>query len=152
MPADDPIGGNNHVPSLLDGKNTTKPHMMAVTLSAPPATLADDMIPAFDAAAVNHDVVSEPLFPAQQDPNPAFLPVAPTEKPNPPAQPWIDVAKAWSNPAIGADMVKDFVQDWISVMGWSITDDDPLISSPPSQTIAEIDQLYMAAPLMGAAS
>lgn len=142
----DPISGNNNNNStLLSGSNVTESHLMGFTVLAPPSTLADDIIPAFDAAKAQAEIVSEPNFPALEDANNAFLPAAPTSDP---AAQWPAVKNAWESPTLGTDAGQEFVDVWTGLMGWVLDGAVPLVGEAPKLTMAAFDQTYMAAPLL----
>lgn len=118
---------------------------MGFTVLAPPSTLAVDIIPAFNAAKAQADIVSEPNFPDLEDANNAFLPAEPT---NDPALQWPAVRKAWSSPTLRPTVGQEFMNIWAGLMGWVLDGADPLVGKPPKLTLDAFDQTYMAAPLL----
>jgi hypothetical protein len=70
---------------------------MGLIVLAPPCTLAEDIILAFNAAKIQGEIVSEPNFLALEDANAAFLPAPPTSDS---ALQRPAVQKAWANPVL----------------------------------------------------
>jgi hypothetical protein len=142
----DPISGKkNNDPTLLNGDAATSPHLMGFTVVAPPSTLADDIIPAFNAAAAQAEIVQEPPFPPLEDANPAFLPAQGTGD----ADQWGAVKTAWESPSMGKGKAQEFVDAWVEVLGWVLDDGvEGLVGVPPKLTMDAFDQTYMAAPLL----
>jgi len=78
-------GTKNNDPTLLSGLGATESHLMGFTVLAPPSTLADNIILAFNTAKAPAEILSELQFSALEDTNPAFLPA---------------VEKAWASPTM----------------------------------------------------
>ncbi|KAE9364623.1 hypothetical protein N431DRAFT_563897 [Stipitochalara longipes BDJ] len=131
----------------LASYNVTESHLMGFTVLAPPSTLADDIIPAFNAAKAQAEIVSEPNFPALEEANKAFLPAAPTGDP---AAQWPAVKNAWESPTMGAGAGagQEFVDVWAGLMGWVMDGIEPLVGKAPKLTLGACDQTDMAAPLL----
>ena len=105
--------------------------------------MANDIIPAFNAADANRDIVLEPLFPAEETADPSFAPTQPPPvDPKHPSKQWDTVVEAWRNPGYGSSASSDFVTDMVSLMGWDFSqsspnpDDrkEPLNAAPPQNT------------------
>ncbi|KAF5644976.1 transcriptional activator srcap [Fusarium tjaetaba] len=162
---------NNGSKALLNNPgNPTVPLMMSVLLIPPEPRLSKDLIQSFDAvASLPQDVLANPPdFPPYADTaNTAWLPIPPTEPPLPdPALPWENVKAAWETPELGVGAASVMSTAWNECMGWGVqppslastrcskakTQSSPLVSGAvPKRLVAELEALYVAAPMMGVA-
>ena len=139
----DPISGKkNNDPTLLSSNTPTTSHLLGITVVAPPSTLSDDLIPAFNAVDAQSEIVLEPFFPTLEKANPDFLPAEGTGD----SSQWAAVKTAWGTPLMGVEKVQEYVNFWAESMGWIL--DEAFAAVPPKLTIDAFEQTYMASPVL----
>jgi hypothetical protein len=130
---------------------------MGVVLAAPPPTLSQDSLAAFDAAASRREDVLDapPAFPTEAAQNAGFAPsvVAVPAPGSDPATPWKSVAAQWVAPSLGADAAGGFAAEWGRVMGWDqagVGWMGGFGAEAPVRTVAGMVETYVDAPMVAA--
>jgi hypothetical protein len=122
--------------------------MMGVLFLPPQPILSQDQIAAFDAVASQfQNVPVTPAFPdSTTQENKGWLPTPPVAPPpSDPAKPWEDVQKFWATPTLGVGAGAQAVAGWAKAMGW---DADAVSGAVPTGLVGQLQQMYVAAPLV----
>ncbi|KAI9932538.1 hypothetical protein ASPWEDRAFT_100311 [Aspergillus wentii DTO 134E9] len=145
--ATDPSSGNNHIPSLLDTKDSTVRLMMGVVFNVPEPTLSPDKLPIAETADKNIVELKSALdFPVVE---PAAIEWEPS--PSSGKEQWNDVRKAWKNPSLGkGDQGQTgFVSGFAKALGWDNSESKlSKLAGLPKQMDKRFNDLFVAAPLI----
>ncbi len=144
----DPSGGNNNIPSLLDGDDRGMSLMMGVLLTAPPPVMAPDKLPVFKIASADlQNLPAKKPFPPSKPAHGEWEPAPLLEG----DQQWKTVRAKWREPDPNdRDVQTQFVKTWVNALGWAPEKKAqlPQQAKMPARVYEQFNVLYVQAPLL----